>query len=43
MQSTQYALLQDHLSTNGSFILCDTNAQGFPMLYASQGFVDLFG
>jgi len=43
MQTAPYLLLQDRLSTIGSFIICDSNARGFPMLYASQGFVDLFG
>jgi len=38
-----YMLMQDRLSTAGTFNICDTNAAGFPMLYASQGFVDLFG
>jgi len=36
-------LVQDRLSTGGSFILCDALAVGFPIRYASQGFVDLFG
>mmetsp|Transcript_50491 Transcript_50491/g.130066 ORF Transcript_50491/g.130066 Transcript_50491/m.130066 type:complete len:905 (+) Transcript_50491:74-2788(+) len=43
MQTMPYILMQDRLSTGGSFILCDANAQGFPIRYASQGFVDLFG
>lgn len=43
MQNALYMLTQDRLSTVGTFNICDTNAAGFPMLYASQGFVDLFG
>lgn len=43
MEPAQYILTQDQLSTSGSFIICDTNARGFPLMYASQGFVDLFG
>lgn len=42
MQTMQYMLLQDRLSTKGSFILCDVQANGFPIRYASQGFLDLF-
>jgi hypothetical protein len=42
MNSMPYILMQDRLSTGGSFILCDANATGFPIRYASQGFVDLF-
>jgi len=38
-----YILMQDRLSTGGSFLLCDSNARGFPIRYASQGFADLFG
>jgi len=34
---------QDRLSTEGSFVLCDGNLKGFPISYASVGFVDLFG
>jgi len=37
-----YILMQDRLSTGGSFILCDAGVDGFPIRYASQGFVDLF-
>jgi hypothetical protein len=38
-----YIMMQDRLSTGGSFILCDGNANGFPISYASAGFCDLFG
>jgi len=34
--------MQDRLSTRGSFILCDCNAMGFPIRYASVGFCELF-
>lgn len=43
LQHSSYILVQDRLSTGGSFILCDANGRGFPMRYASQGFVELFG
>lgn len=43
MDRVAYALMQDRLSTVGSFILCDGMADGFPIRYASRGFVDLFG
>jgi len=43
MERVALALLQDRLSTNGSFILCDAMAEGFPIRHASRGFVDLFG
>mmetsp|Transcript_86185 Transcript_86185/g.257255 ORF Transcript_86185/g.257255 Transcript_86185/m.257255 type:complete len:381 (+) Transcript_86185:136-1278(+) len=42
MERVAYALMQDRLSTAGSFILCDGMAEGFPIRYASRGFVDLF-
>lgn len=35
-------LLQDTLSKNGSFILCDANVSGFPIRYTSPGFTELF-
>jgi PAS domain-containing protein len=38
-----YMLMQDCLSTRGSLIICDGRARGFPILYASQGFAELFG
>jgi len=43
MDRVAFALLQDRLSTHGSFILCDAMADGFPIRHASRGFVDLFG
>lgn len=42
MDTVPYILMQDRLSTGGSFILCDCNANGFPIRYASAGFCDLF-
>jgi len=42
MKSMHYIRTQDRLSTQGSFILCDMKTTGFPIRYASQGFVDLF-
>lgn len=38
-----YILMQDRLSTGGSFILCDGNAHGFPISFASPGFASLHG
>lgn len=43
MGTVSYIMLQDRLSTGGSFILCDGSAQGFPIRYASAGFAELFG
>lgn len=43
MEAVAFALMQDRLSTEGSFILCDAMAEGFPIRYASRGFVELFG
>lgn len=43
MSTLAYIMMQDRLSTGGSFILCDGNATGFPISYASAGFCDLFG
>uniref|UniRef100_A0A7S0A6Y6 RRM domain-containing protein n=1 Tax=Pyrodinium bahamense TaxID=73915 RepID=A0A7S0A6Y6_9DINO len=43
MERVAYALMQDRLSTVGSFILCDGMADSFPIRYASRGFVELFG
>jgi len=43
MDRVAFALLQDRLSTHGSFILCDAMADGFPIRHVSRGFVDLFG
>lgn len=43
MKAAEYILIQDRLSTAASFNICDAQARGFPILYASQGFVDLFG
>jgi len=43
MEMVPYILMQDRLSTGGSFILCDSNAMGFPIRYASTGFCELFG
>lgn len=38
-----YLMTQDRLSTGGSFTLCDPRLETFPIMYASRGFVDLFG
>jgi len=43
MTAVPYTLMQDRLSTGGSFLLCDCKAIGFPIRYASMGFSDLFG
>jgi hypothetical protein len=42
MSTVSYIMMQDRLSTGGSFILCDGNTFGFPIAYASAGFCDLF-
>mmetsp|Transcript_33491 Transcript_33491/g.71784 ORF Transcript_33491/g.71784 Transcript_33491/m.71784 type:complete len:416 (+) Transcript_33491:448-1695(+) len=42
METAPFILMQDRLSSRGSFILCDANATGFPIRYASAGFCDLF-
>eukprot|EP00440_Ansanella_granifera_P031014 gb/GFBE01033678.1/.p1 GENE.gb/GFBE01033678.1/~~gb/GFBE01033678.1/.p1 ORF type:complete len:513 (+),score=102.76 gb/GFBE01033678.1/:1-1539(+) len=34
---------QTDISDEDSFVLCDVAAKGFPILYASQGFQDIYG
>lgn len=43
MNTFEYIMSQDRLSTYDCFTLCDEHSEGFPIMYASQGFVDLFG
>lgn len=38
-----FMLLHGRLATDCSFSICDGKVDGFPLRYASQGFVDLFG
>jgi len=43
MRASTFMQVQDHLSTEGVFLMSDARVAGFPIRYASQGFVEHFG